>query len=51
MTLTPDDLKVIIASARRIIELAVDLPKDKRRDFVAEAAAIITLLEPHARPA
>jgi hypothetical protein len=51
MTLTPDDLKVTLASARRIIELAVDLPKSRRRAFVVEAATIIKLLEPHARTA
>lgn len=39
------DRKVIQAAARRIIELANEMPETKRRDFVVEAATIIKLTE------
>lgn len=39
------DTKVIQASARRIIELAKQLPAGAQRDFIAEAAVILKLTE------
>lgn len=38
------DTTAIRASALRIIELAQGLPRNKRRDFEVEAAAILTLI-------
>jgi hypothetical protein len=42
---TPDDLKVILASTRRIVEVSADIkPEEARRDIQMEAAAILALL-------
>ena len=51
MTLTPDDYKVICASARKISSDAnMIVNKEVRNDIKVEAAAIITLCERFTSP-